>query len=360
MQQSIYSLFTCFFLLQLMACQTDAPQQDTPEDVRAAFQLKKEAVAITLRLPAELLPYERAELYTKVDAYVQRVQVDIGDRVQKGQELLLLDAPEVKSQTAEAEARLLEAEARYRASEEQYRRTLQAARTEGTVAAVALSTLRGQAQADSARWQAARLLAQSYREQQEYLRIRAPFTGVVTSRGVDPGDFASRQNGNRLLVVERPDLLRLRVHVPEAYVQALPESEELTFRVDGLRQSEFSARLARKSGSIHPQTRTETWEYTFDNAEGQILPGMYATVELKLAREEPSFVVPSAAVATTLERKFVIRVRDTQMEWVDVRTGISKAGKTEVFGDLEAGDVLLMRASDELKAGQKVRIALQD
>lgn len=343
-----------------MACQGDAPQEDAPEEVRAAFLLKKEAVAIELRLPAELLAYERAELFTKVDAYVQRVHVDIGDRVKKGQELLLLDAPEVNSKTAEAEARLLEAEARYRASEDQYLRTLRASRTEGTVAEAALTSLRGNFQADSAHWQAARLLAQSYREQQDYLRIRAPFDGIVTGRSVDPGDFAAPRPENVLLIVEHPDKLRVRVHVPEAYVQALPDSETLAFQVDGLRQSEFTARLARKSGSIHPQTRTEIWEYEFENKEGHLLPGMYAQVDLQLKRAEESFVVPTAAVATTLERKFVIRVRDAALEWVDVRTGISKGGRTEIFGNLAAGDILLSRASDELKAGQQVTIAMEE
>lgn len=353
---------TYYFLLGAtlfqFSCSSGEQQTSEKEDVRSAFNLSKEAVDTELKLPAELLPYEKADIHTKLDAYVQRVWVDIGDKVKKGQILLSLDAPEIKSKTAEAEAKLVEAEAKYRASEDRYRRLLNASKTQGAISEGDLIAVRNLFHADSAFWQAAKLMARSFREQQDYLTIRAAFDGIVTTRNVDAGDFVNQNQSRALITVERPDRLRLRVHVPEAYVQAAPQSEQLIFTTDGLSNQRFEAQLARKSGSINPQTRTEIWEYEFDNRDAVLKPGMYAMVNLFLVRAENSFVVPAAAVATTLEKKFVIRVREGIIEWVDVRTGISKNGKVEIFGELNEGDILLSRASDELKQGRKVEYAI--
>lgn len=353
MNRAIYNLILGVSLFQF-SCGNGDQQKTVPADIRSAFLLGKETVNSELKLPAELLPYEKADIHTKLDAYVQRVLVDIGDQVKRGQVLVVLDAPEIKSKTAEANAKLLEAEAKYRASDDRYKRLLSASKTQGAVSEGDLISLQNTYQADSAFWQAAKLMAQSYREQQDYLNIRAPFDGIITSRDVDAGDFVNQNQNRTMLTLERPDRLRLRVHVPEAYVQTAPDSEILSFTTDGLSNRAFEAKLARKSGSINPQTRTEIWEYEFDNKEGVLKPGMYAMVALLLNRAEDSFVVPAAAVATTLEKKFVIRVKDGIMEWVDVRTGISKNGKTEIFGELNTGDILLSRASDELKQGQKI------
>ncbi|MFC4870880.1 efflux RND transporter periplasmic adaptor subunit [Negadavirga shengliensis] len=357
MNRYIYLLMIGISVWQF-SCGRAEQQKVETADIRRAFVLGKEAVSAELKLPAELLPYEKSHIHTKLDAYVQRVLVDIGDQVRKGQVLALLEAPEVKSKTAEANAKLLEAEAKYRAAEDRYSRLLNASKTEGAVSAGDITAVKNTFQADSAFWQAAKLMAQSYREQQDYLNIRAPFDGIITARNVNAGDFVNQNQSRTMLTLERPDKLRLRVHVPEAYVQTTPESEGLSFTTDGLSNRAFEAVLARKSGSINPQTRTETWEYEFDNTDGILKPGMYATAKLKLNRKEESFVVPTAAVATTLEKKFVIRVRDGFTEWVDVRTGISKGGKTEIFGPVNAGDILLSRASDELKQGQPVEYAV--
>ena len=78
---------------------------------------------------------------------------------------------------------------------------------------------------------------------------------------------------------------------------------------------------------------------------------MYANATLRLERKEISFVVPSSSVATNLEKRFVIRLKDGKTEWVDVKNGISMTDKMEIFGNLIAGDTLLVRATDEIKNG---------
>ena len=87
---------------------------------------------------------------------------------------------------------------------------------------------------------------------------------------------------------------------------------------------------------------------------GRFTPGSFATVEWPIQRSYPTLFVPATAITTNLQRTFVVRVRQGKTEWVDVTTGVTVNGKTEVFGDVKAGDQVVMRATDELAPGTSV------
>lgn len=339
----------------LSSCNQKKPTEREEKDVKNAFSLKKQEVSKTMQLPSELLPYEQAEIKAKVEGYVQRLMVDIGDSVNKGDLLLVLEAPEVMARYAEANAKYQEAGATYQASKDRYERIARAAKNKGVIAESEVVNTRNRMQADSAAMVSARSTAQAYGQLQAYLSIRAPFDGIITKRSVDVGDFVGTTGNGTLLTMERPDKLRLRVHVPESYVNSLPSTDSISFTTESINNRSFMAKLARKSGSIDRDTRTELWEYEYLNKSGELKPGMYAMATLQINRPSPSFVVPSPAMVTTLERKIVIRITDGKAEWVDVREGISITDGVEIFGNLNEGDILLARGSEELRPGTEVK-----
>ncbi len=354
MKIHIIIILISFFMI---SCSGEKTEEKKVEDIKNAFVLSKQEVSNTMELPAELLPYERAGLSAKVEAYVEKMLADIGDRVKKGDILILLDAPEMIAQYAEANARYHEAEAIFNASLDKYSRLRKASGQEGVVAKTDVINARNRMLADSAGMISARSRAQAYHQLQTYLTIRAPFNGIITRRYVDPGDLVGISGKTNLITIERPDLLRVRVHIPESFVKSIPAENVLPFTVDALKGQVFNAVLKRRSGSIDPDTRTELWEYEYENKEGILKPGMYAMAKLELNRPETSFVVPYSAVVTSLEKKFVIRVND-QAEWVDVKEGIDTGYGVEIFGNLKEGDTLLSRGSEELKPGTTVKINL--
>jgi hypothetical protein len=73
-----------------------------------------------------------------------------------------------------------------------------------------------------------------------------------------------------------------------------------------------------------------------------------------MGRKNLSFLDPASAVDTNLEKRFVVRVKDGKAEWVDVRNGINLGDKMEIFGNLQEGDILLTRATDEIKPGSSI------
>ena len=320
-------------------------------DTVAVFLLHTDTLKKTVDLPGELQPYLQTDLFAKVQGYVRQMKVDLGDRVHKGQILAVLEAPEVNTQVSQSEAALASALSKYTASKDKYQRLYQASQSPspGIVAPADLVNAHDGMAADSAGYEALRQQAKAYKEVSGYLYITAPFDGVVIARKADPGALVSASS--MLLTVQDNNMLRLRISVPETYVAAATGKKDLSFAVDAYPQQRFTGTLTRKSETIDPATRTELWEYDVDNRQHLLKAGAFVYARLNMERGAPSMILPPSAIATTLERKFVIRVRDGKAQWVDVRQGMTTDKGVEVFGELHPGDTLLTKATDERKAG---------
>ena len=144
------------------------------------------------------------------------------------------------------------------------------------------------------------------------------------------------------------------VPVPEAYAAGIREGQQAAFSVPTYPGRTFHAPVARIAHDVAQNTRTMAVELDVRNPDGQITPGSFATVEWPIQRSYPTLFVPATAITTDLQRTFVVRVRQGKAEWVDVTSGVTVNGKTEVFGDVKAGDQVVMRATDELAPGTSV------
>ena len=328
--------------------------QNSGVDSVSVLTLKKAPVLKKLNIPAELTPIEKADIYSKVNGYIKELKVDIGDAVKKGEILAIVDAPELVSGYAQANAEVQTAYSKNLSSTDRYKRIFNASKVAGTVAAGELESTRNQMSADSSAYEAAKAKFDASRQLKDYLMIRSPFDGIVTQRNADRGTLIGLNSSKPLLVVENVSVLRLRLPVPEIYTSAISDTTVVEFSVDAQPGKNYKATFSRKSGSINLLNRTETWEFTYQNKEKNLKPGMFANTRINLGRETLSFLVPSTAVATSLEKKFVIRLRNGQAEWVDVRTGFNQNDKIEIFGAIQEGDILLLGATDEIKPGTKL------
>jgi len=333
--------------------------KDSKVDSVVVFTLKKEAVKKKLTFPAELTPIEKAELYAKVSGYVKEIRVDLGDHVKKGQLLAVLDAPEIVANYALANSEVQTARSKYLTSLDNYKRILNASKVEGTIARAELEKVRFQMLADSSSVEAAKSKVSINAQYKDYLTICSPFNGIVTQRNGDAGTLIGASNTKPLLVVEKVDVLRLRIPIPETYSSAVQDTSVIEFSVDAIPGKTFTAKLSRKSGSISLSNRTETWEFLYQNSDNFLKPGMFANARINLGRDELSFFVPASAIATNLEKRFVIRLKDGKTEWIDVKSGFSQNDKVEIFGSLNEGDLLLTGATDEIKPGAKFIVRLK-
>jgi membrane fusion protein, multidrug efflux system len=327
-----------------------------------------------LFLPAQITPYESVDVYPKVTGFLDTISVDRGSRVHAGEIIVRLSAPELLAQRAQAEAAVQSAEAQLSAAQAKfaadhgtYLHLAAASKTPGVVAGNDLLVADQTAAADRAQVQAASKTVQAARDNlrgvtqlESYLEIRAPFDGIVTQRNLHPGALAGPASGQAgaqpIVQIETINRLRVVVPVPEAYVAGVQAGKAVTFNVPAYPGRSFRAPIARISQDINQKTRTMQVELDFHNANGEITPGTFANAEWPIQRPYPTLFVPSTAVTTNLQRTFVIRVRDGKAEWVDVTTGFSTNGETEVFGDLRPGDVVVRTASDSIGNGSSVSV----
>jgi len=142
--------------------------------------------------------------------------------------------------------------------------------------------------------------------------------------------------------------------VPETYAAGVPEGTKVDFTVPTFPGRTFSGTIARIAHSVDIKTRTMPVELEAANIKGDLSPGTFSDVLWPVRRSYPTLFVPTSSVANTLERVFVVRIRDGKSEWVDVKTGATAEKMTEVFGELHEGDVVAVRGTDELRPGTLV------
>jgi hypothetical protein len=112
--------------------------------------------------------------------------------------------------------------------------------------------------------------------------------------------------------------------------------------------------VQRIAHALDAKTRTMPVELDVFNRDGSLAPGMYPTVSWPVRRARPALFVPRTSVVTTTERTFVIRNSDGRAEWVDVKKGAAEGDLIEVIGNLRPGDMVVRRATDELRQGAAI------
>ncbi len=341
-------------------------------------QIAVETVAVTsktvekeIMLPGELLPYLHTDIYAKVTGFVEKVEVDRGSVVKAGSRLAILSAPELASQLAEAESKVAavesqraEAAAKLMAAQSTYQGLKTASETPGAVAGndlivagKAVDAAQSSVSALADQVKAARSAVAALRDLEGYLVVTAPFDGIITERDVHPGALVgpAGEKSSPLLKIEQIARLRLTVAVPEADVGGLVKGARVSFTVPAYPGQTFSGVVSRVAHSIDMKTRTMPVELDVGNPGLKLSPGMYPEVRWPVRRTRPSLLVPISSIVTTTERSFVIRIRGGVAEWVSVTRGSAAGDMVEVYGTLQAGDVIVRRGSDELREGTRVQ-----
>jgi len=324
----------------------------------------------TVMLTGEFLPFQTVDLHARVQGFVEKVSVDRGSVVREGELLATLSAPEMEAQVAEAEAKVRsaeatvsEAKAKVIAEESTYRRLKDASATPGVIAGNELVIAEQSAEAAKgvvSSFEAALLAVKSsvtaLQNMEEYLRITAPFPGVITQRLVHPGALAGPATGP-LLRLEQVSRLRLVVAVPEANFAGIRAGTKVPFQVSAYATRTFTGTVARIARSIDPKTRTMAVELEVPNSSGVLAPGMYSQVNWPIRSTENALLVPATSVVRTTERMFVIRVNNGRAQWVDVRAGAREQGVVQVYGELSEGDVVVRNGTDEIRDGASITTA---
>ncbi len=216
---------------------------------------------------------------------------------------------------------------------------------------------RAQVRAVEGSIKAAQASVQVVRDMENYLQVTAPFDGVITERMAHPGALVGPGGGTAAMFqLEQTTRLRLVVAVPETDVGGIVNGSKVSFTVPAYPGQTFTGVVSRAAHSVDPKTRAMAVEMDVMNPRGALASGMYPSVMWPVRQSRPSLLLPATSIVTTTEKTFVIRVTNGTAEWVPVTRGPVVGDLVEVYGPLQANDVILKRGSDEVRQGAKLNV----
>jgi len=339
----------------------------TPMDLRpfvAVARVSREDLYNQVTIPAEFRPYVQVELHAKVSGYLDHMNVDIGDKVEASQEIATLDVPELKDELDNAIAALKKAEANYTNANLIYTRLVAVNRDQPNgVALQELDAAEAKDRDTAAAVAGAKAEVEKYQTLLGYTHIVAPFKGVITRRYVDPG--ALIQSGTTsatqsLPLVRLSDNYHLRLDFPVsvAYVKDIRVGDPVEVKVESLGGKTFAATISRYTYNVDEDTRTMLTEIEVPNPNLELVPGMYASLILKVQRRPQALAIPVEAVSS--DKAPIVYLVDSEgvIEERPVTLGLETPGKYEVISGLQEGDLVMIGSRSQVKPGQKVRTKL--
>jgi RND family efflux transporter MFP subunit len=331
----------------------------TGAPVVAVARVDREDLFREITFPAEFRPYTEVDLHAKVSGYVKEMKVDIGDRVKAGQLLALLEVPELREELDHAVAAHQRAQAEYRDAHLAYTRLVAVNQDHPNL--IAQQDL-DSAEARDATAQGTVAATQADVDKDQtlvaYTRITAPFAGVITKRYADPGSLiqagtASNTQTMPLVRVSDNTLLRLDFPVSVDYVRGIRLDAPLSVRVDSLGARTFAGKIARFSAKVDDSTRTMVVEMEVANPSLELVPGMYATVTLRVDNRPHALAIPIEAVPPG--GKSVLLVNGSHsLEERAVTLGLETSARYEVLAGLNEDDLVMIGNPAQLTAGQRV------
>jgi|SRR5579871_1851040 len=340
----------------------------------------------SLVLPGSIQAVTEAPILARAEGFVQQRNVDIGDRVTSGQLLATIDAPDLDQQVRQARASVEQAQAdleRSVAALEQGKANESLAKVtaqrwdnlvkRGVVSKQENDQYQAQYQSQSANVRALERAAAAGKssisaaeanvarltELQSYLKVRAPFAGVITLRNVDVGTLVN--SGNTLLFrLAQTSLLRTYVNVPQSSAADVHVGQSALLSTSESPEVKFPGKVARTANALDPASRTLLVEVQVANPQGKLLPGMYVQVDLNLPRKDPPLLIPSDTLVVRPEGTLVAVVDPGNVvHFRRVTVGRDFGDRIEVLSGMTAGEKAIVNPNDSVKDGVTVRPVME-
>ncbi|MGA2596183.1 MAG: efflux RND transporter periplasmic adaptor subunit [Bryobacteraceae bacterium] len=310
-------------------------------------------------LPGATQPFVNSPIYARTNGYLVKWFYDIGAKVKQGDLLAIIDTPELDKQLQQARADLQTAQSNLALSK------TTAERWQGLVKTRSVSQQSTDQAVDnlSATQASVDSYAANVRRLEDLVsfeKVYAPFDGVITVRNTDTGWLINAGAGSpsaELFQLAQTRTLRIFVAVPEVYSRAARAGSMATLTLDEFPSETFRGKIARTSQSIDMASRTLNTEIDVNNSAGQLLPGAYVHVHLKLPAQSRSVITPANTLLFRSEGLRVGVVRNGHAQLIPITIGVDYGNTVQVTSGLTPADQVIVNPSDSLISGIPVRIA---
>jgi RND family efflux transporter MFP subunit len=324
-----------------------------------------------LVLPGYTAAWHASTIFARVDGFVGKWFVDIGDRVHAGQVLALIETPDLDAELAAARAQLKAGQATVlvRKAETEFARTTYVRwrdspkgvvsdqeREEKKAAYDSAVARQRSAEADAALAQAQ---VDKYQAMAQFKKVTAPYDGVITVRDIDIGNLVtagSTAATTPLYVMTQNDPIRIFVDAPQSAADDLLDSRApVQVQTSGGVMREFSGQVTRTSQALNPQARTLRVEVDVPNSKGEFVPGMYVKVGFDLP-PRGLVQVPAAALMFRASGPQVAVVDPSgRISFRSVTIGRDDGSMVELSSGVSPGDRVALNVSSQIADGELVR-----
>ena len=311
-------------------------------------------------LPGNIQAFIDAPIYARTNGYLQSWYFDIGARVRKGQLLAIIDTPEVDQQLQQARADLNTAQANLRLSQITNDR-YEGLKNTDSVAQQDVDNARGDFAAKKATVDSAAYNVRRLEDLQSFTKVYAPFDGVITARNTDIGqliDSGSASPAKELFHVAATRTLRVFINVPQQYSVAAKPGLSADLTLAQFPGRKFQGKLVRTANAIDLASRTLLVEVDVDNATGELLPGAFTEVHLKIPADIPTFILPVNTLIFRAQGLQVAAVENNNTaKLVSIALGRDFGAEVEVVSGLTGQESIIASPPDSIIDGEQVRIA---
>ena len=328
----------------------------------AAIHPKMGAPQTEIVLPGNVQAFIDSPIYARTNGYLKKWYADIGTHVKQGQLLAEIETPEMDQQLDQARADLNTAQANSRLAEITATRYQDLAKTEA-VSKQDVDNAAGDFAAKKAMVASAQSNVKRLEQLQSFEKIYAPFDGVITARNTDIGHLINSGAGGpatELFHIAETHTVRVFINVPQEYSQATDPGLTADLTLEQFPGRHFKGRLVRTANAIDPTSRTLLIEVDVDNPTGEILPGAYAQVHLKVPAGTPAVILPVSAMLFRSEGLQVATVEhvknEDQVALRSVTVGRDFGNEIEVLAGIKPTDWVIVNPSDSLVSGEQVRL----
>jgi RND family efflux transporter MFP subunit len=320
-------------------------------------------------LPGSTEAFESATVFARATGYIAERFVDIGSKVKQGDVLAIIAAPDLDQQLVQAREQLTQLQA----AVDQARANANLAQaTDARTKSLVVQGWQTRQQGDIdrltyvAQTAALRVAEVNVKAQQAavarleaqtgFERVTAPFSGIITRRQIDVGNLvtADVSSGTPMFSIDRTDVLRVLVYVPQDYVFGIKDGESADVIVPEVPGRIFKGKVARNASSLDPATRTLQAEVDVDNSQGFLHAGLYCSVRFEVPRQAPTIIIPGQSVifdkdglSAAVFEDGVARLRHLDLERDNGAT-------VEVRAGLKPGDRIILNPPVGIQDGMKV------
>jgi RND family efflux transporter MFP subunit len=324
-----------------------------------------------LSLPGETAAWDETTIYARVNGYVAKWFVDIGDHVTTGQKLAMIDTPELDAELLAAKAKLnasvaqvavKQAQADFaKTTDERWRESPKGVVSDQERESKKAASAEAEAELNAARAQVAleqadvdRLTALT-----QFKEVRAPFDGIIVQRHIDTGNLVtagSTANTTSLYQLSQDNPIRIFVHAPQSAAGQLIRGDIPVVITSGNDPNfHLEGKVSRTAKAIDPESRTLRVEIDLPNPSGSLVPGMYVQAQFNLKTGAPVEIPPAALLFRSSGPQVAVVDDNGVVAFRDVTIARDDGNVVAIGSGLAPGDKVALNLSSQIAAGDKVR-----